>query len=61
MSIYKEMYYNLFKEVTKAIDILVEVQIKTEELFIEHAHNNSKIIDINEKLDALRRSHNAHK
>ncbi|MBQ4101063.1 MAG: hypothetical protein IJC83_05915 [Oscillospiraceae bacterium] len=34
MADYKKMYSILFNEMTKAIDILQQAQIKTEEMFI---------------------------
>ena len=36
---YKEMYFTLFREVTKIIDQLQEIQQKTEEMYIDSDDN----------------------
>ncbi len=36
---YKEMYFALFREVSKVIEQLQEIQQKTEEMYIQSADN----------------------
>ncbi len=43
--IYKQLYFKLFNDVSKAIEDLKKAQIKSEELFITYNENNIKQLE----------------
>ncbi len=48
---YKEMYYHLFRETAKAIEILQKAQQKTEELYISASPSTDNVIVVDSVSD----------
>ena len=42
MSDYKKMYYKMFNKITDIIEELKELQLETEEIYIETSHDGPK-------------------
>lgn len=48
---YKKMYCKLFKEVAKAINLLQQAQINTEEIFISDSETTVQFTNASEKTE----------
>jgi hypothetical protein len=56
MNLYQEMYDQLFSFVTRAIALLQEAQIKTEELFISMDDSSASIFPVKDPKDPSKKA-----